>query len=490
MSVNNLIKPTSQEPPQWSKLNVKSVNADVITANSITTSDSNATLIQGIPVSAVAPADGEILSYNLGANELEYMPMGNPTSQTGTESGITQDSNPKTTAVSFSTPFSTVPKVVITSNDITDITAGLSLSTSNITTNGFNIESFVENVIPNIEATLFTGADIFKTSLKIVNGNPAVAFHSTDVGTEKIYYVRASDTLGAGWGTPIVVASDGTRPSLEVVNGLPAIGYRVASKLILNYVRASDINGSGWGVPVVVSSGVANDNSTLKIVNGNPAMAFKAQSTPRALAYARASDINGNTWGTTILVDSDVADSVSMTVVNGNPAIGYGKADTNSSNYIRASDINGSIWGTSVEVGPRTSTNDTTDLAVVNGNPAMTFVNTSTKFSRASDINGSIWGAPIDITTDEAYDTSLAVINGKPAVAFYNYTVGGLYYGSATDANGSIWDTPALYSSDASSGCSLVDLNSKPAISNGYTKVGFNLLGTSINFNVDYIADE
>ncbi|MBK9452434.1 MAG: hypothetical protein IPN95_24020, partial [Bacteroidetes bacterium] len=45
------------------------------------------------------------------------------------------------------------------------------------------------------------------TSLKIINGNPAISYY--DAGNVRLKYIRANDATGTAWGSPAVLASDG-----------------------------------------------------------------------------------------------------------------------------------------------------------------------------------------------------------------------------------------------------------------------------------------
>src|SRR5207245_9807923 len=64
-------------------------------------------------------------------------------------------------------------------------------------------------------------------------------------------------------------------------------------------------------------------------------------------------------------------------------------------------------------------------LAVVNGNPAMSYnVAPDLKYVRAADANGASWNTPVTVDTAGTVGefNSLAVVNGNPAIAYYDGT--------------------------------------------------------------------
>src|SRR5438034_886988 len=77
--------------------------------------------------------------------------------------------------------------------------------------------------------------------------------------------------------------------------------------------------------------------------------------------------------------------------------------------------------------------NGYTSLAVVSGNPAISYydgVNGDLKFTRASDANGAAW--PGVLTVDHAglvgFYTTLKVVNGQPAISYLDETDGQLRF--------------------------------------------------------------
>ena len=91
----------------------------------------------------------------------------------------------------------------------------------------------------------------------------------------------------------------------------------------------------------------------------------------------------------------------SLAVVNGNPAMSYSFAPA--LKYVRASDANGTSWNTPVTVDSTGTVGEFNSLAVVNGNPAIAYYdgtpNLNLKYVRASNINSTAWGAPVTART-------------------------------------------------------------------------------------------
>jgi hypothetical protein len=213
-------------------------------------------------------------------------------------------------------------------------------------------------------------------SLAIVNGNPAISYYDFSNGDLK--YVRASDTSGASWASPVTVDSAGmvgSYTSLAVVNGNPAISYYDGTNDDLKYVRATDASGTSWASPVTVDgAGDAGLYTSLEVVNGNPAISYR-DITNGDLKYVRANDASGISWASPVAVDSAgiVGSYTSLEVVNGIPAISYYDLTNGDLKYVRASDASGTSWGSPVAVDSAGDVGWYTSLAVVNGNPAISY---------------------------------------------------------------------------------------------------------------------
>ena len=185
---------------------------------------------------------------------------------------------------------------------------------------------------------------------------------------------------GSAWPAPVVVDSAnfvGTWASLAVVNGNPAICYYDHSLQVIKYTRATDPEGTAWGAPVTVNIGVSVTPSdySMAVVNGNPAISYHGGPNDD-LMYIRATDANGSAWGTPLLVDGNGNFyHPSLRIVGGNPAIAY--SGTGGLWYVRAANVNGSAWGAPVNVDGTVGVDYGCSLQVVNGNPAIAYHDTT-----------------------------------------------------------------------------------------------------------------
>jgi hypothetical protein len=310
-------------------------------------------------------------------------------------------------------------------------------------------------------------------SLKIINGRPAISFCISDGLSSSLHYVRARDSRGSSWGTPVTVDDDGNvgeDNSLATVNGHPAIAYFDSGNMDLKFVRANDVNGSLWGTPVTLDSADAVGGfPSLGVVNGCPAISYLDQDSQH-LKFIRANDADGDSWGAPIVADDSswgVGWASNLVIVNGNPAIAYWDYALADAKYVRANDVNGASWNTPITIASAGSIGFRTSIAIVNGYPAISYSdydNNAIKYIKASDVNGDNWDTPVTInSTDYCYSISLAVIGGYPAIS---YSPGGhtLSYILATNTDGSTWGAPITLDAVDVGGTSLMSLGGYPAI--------------------------
>jgi hypothetical protein len=315
-----------------------------------------------------------------------------------------------------------------------------------------------------------TGGEIgaYYPTLRVVNGNPAMAFN--DETRNNLCFMRAIDADGSSWSAPIYVDSSrgGARySSMQVVNGFPAIAYSGGNRL--KFVRATNANGTAWGTPTTVD--VAGNYASLQIVNGLPAIAYY-DATNKDLKYVQATNADGTTWGTPITIDAagDVGQYVSLQVINGFPAMSYYDLTNGNLKYVRATNANGSGWGVPFTVDASAAIAGLyTSLQIVNGSPAIAYSDNTTRtlnYVRALDADGSAWGTPVIIVTSLSAYPSLQIVNGLPAISYFTFTIGQTKYVQATDVNGAAWSTPVTADAAAYTGiysCMQV-INGMPAI--------------------------
>jgi len=130
-----------------------------------------------------------------------------------------------------------------------------------------------------------------------LNGLPAVAFHQIATG-DLLYVVGNNADFSAGAlvsTTADATGNVGRFATMALVNGLPAIAYWDETNDALKFVRASNTNGSAWGTPVQVDA-VGGRFGSLAIVDGFPAIAYQGAGD---LRYAKASNANGTEWAVT-----------------------------------------------------------------------------------------------------------------------------------------------------------------------------------------------
>ena len=293
------------------------------------------------------------------------------------------------------------------------------------------------------------------TSLKVVNGKPAIGFFNGHLA-----YVHATDTKGDSWGNVITIAGAPgfiSDISLAVVNGNPAMTYHSSFDDKLWYVRATDPNGDTWGTPVIAQDAYdVGFHSSLQVIDGRPAISHTGANYDNShgtnnnnekLYYVRANDANGDSWGSPMTLDANtrVLQHTSLAVINGNPAISYFDATDfdNGLKYIRATNADGTNWGVSVKVdSPK---GQYSNLIVADGNPAISYSAGNLMYVRATDMNGDTWGLPVTVDSSEFFeDATMSLINGKPAIAYYAASSGKLKYVNALDASGTVWDIPTI----------------------------------------------
>ena len=247
--------------------------------------------------------------------------------------------------------------------------------------------------------------------------------------------MRAKDNLGTTWNTPVIVDDSGIADwylGAAVVAGNPAICYSDVSSYNLMYVRATDAQGTAWGTPQVV------DNSTdtgyecsIAIVDGNPAISYYEYIAKNEdyVKFIRATDTTGASWGTPQIVDDSGGSTYlsELRIVDGNPALAYHDSINDRLKFVRATNSQGSAWGTpqeldssGVEVGKFAS------LSIVDGVPAVSYVvnnagNPQLRYIQASNASGSSWNDHELVGVDHTgWWNSLVDFNGDAAISSFD----------------------------------------------------------------------
>jgi LPXTG-site transpeptidase (sortase) family protein len=341
---------------------------------------------------------------------------------------------------------------------------------------GISSQVFAFTSLWNTPQTLDTGDTGYSTSLTVVNGAPAVSYY--DNVTYDLRFIRAADTNGTAWNTPITVASTGdvgVYNSLEVVNGFPAISYYDYWNGDLLFIRATDANGTAWNAPITLdSTGDVGMYNSLAFINGFPAVSYY-DFTNGDLKFIIAAAADGTTWNTPMTLDStgNVGSYTSLGMADGRPVISYYDATNGDLKYMYGSNALGTVWDPSMILDNTGNVGSFTSLALLNdGSPAVSYydtTNSALKFVRATDGYGYMWGLPLtlDDTGNVGSHTSLAVMNGVPAISYVDSLNGDLKFIQAMSTTAATWNSPETLDTTSNAGNynSMAVVNGELAIS-------------------------
>ncbi len=290
---------------------------------------------------------------------------------------------------------------------------------------------------------------INRTELRVVNGNPAIGFGRG--GNTR--YIRAADVNGASWNTGSTIATgvnNGIHPSLAVVGGVPCMAYYRADDDRISFRRANDVNGDAWAADVIVHDVNGQDigaYARLYEMDGSPAVAYQ-HVTNGDLYYVRAANANGSSWTNHALVDAPgiVGREISVAVVDGAPAIAYQDVTTSDVKFVRATNSTGmgaNAWNTPVTIDTHPALGRHVSLTIVDGHPALAYYDASNedlRYLRALDSAGTQWGTSVTVDSLGACGAycSMTIVNGRPAIAYFDEQ-DNVRYVRANDALGTSW---------------------------------------------------
>lgn len=284
-------------------------------------------------------------------------------------------------------------------------------------------------------------------SMTMINGNPAISYRDQALGAMK--YIRASDLNGAAWPAPEILEqgqlneTTGAYSSLAVVNGRPAVAYH--NHFGENhYMRALDVNGDSWPAGYEVLDNGPGDtgySNSLAVMNGFPAVAYVDYGNGN-LMFIRAADANGDTWSTEKILDSsNETFSPSMTVIDGKPAIAYYRSNGGDLMYINCISPSGEgAWNSPVPLDTNGQAGKYPNLRVIGGLPCIAY-NESTMgqvlLLRAASLDASLWDSPQVISPAglPGYSGSylcLAEHNGSPIFSYTELKDGNVGYVACT----------------------------------------------------------
>lgn len=281
-------------------------------------------------------------------------------------------------------------------------------------------------------------------SLAAVNGNPALAFQ-TSAGT--LMYAYSTNAFDVS--TKVLLTTEDTSyASLAVIDGNPGICFVDDTTQTLSYIRATTATGENpadWVAAVTVDSDfLAGQYNSLAEVDGHPAISYShyTDSEHTDLAYVRSTTTTGanaSDWTEKVTVDGfGVSGYTSLAIVDGNPAISYFEAGGKDLKYVRSTTGTGNSvldWNPLVTVHSMGYVGQHNVLAVIDGNPAITYMNDSNGsilYMRSNTTTGQDASAWLQIPqkiaggeNDVWSATALAEISTRPAVCYFQMQSGG-----------------------------------------------------------------
>jgi len=241
--------------------------------------------------------------------------------------------------------------------------------------------------------TLGTEAGAYISAVVLDNGFPAIAV--SDAGASGlVYYVSSTKTgsQASDWSNPVLVDSTATAGdylSLAVINGVPAISYYESVGGDLLYAVSDSADGKfadDWTSVTVDSTGDVGLYTSLFEVDGSPAISYY-DGTNTDLKYAYASTSTGSSagdWSDITVVSSTnaVGRGTSLKVVDGAPAIAYYDFTDKNLLYVSSATTDGasaSDWDPShITVDFPLFVGNEPSLAVINdGRPAISYYDES-----------------------------------------------------------------------------------------------------------------
>lgn len=342
-----------------------------------------------------------------------------------------------------------------------------------------------------VNGNAFTGTGQFRFALVADNGSVVWSSHATETTGIAVQNGQYSVRLG-NTSLPNMAAVPSAlfiEPGLRLrvwfndgVNGLQQlapdqfvtpVGYahRASSAASADFIPASAID-EGTIQPSHLAkslqTGTAGGLASIPAAGGVLSVTFPQPfETPPAVTLGGVDVPAANVSGTgftlsipphNLLVDdgtpagNDVGDYCDMILVGGFPAIAYHDATSGNLLYIRATNAAGSAWGTPVpvDVGGAADVGSWCTMAMVNGNPAIAYhdsTNRDVRYVRATTSTGSSWGSPAVVASganDYGQGIVLQYINFsvgvfRPVIAYLDATNGTVRVKMGTDASGTAW---------------------------------------------------
>lgn len=464
-------------------------------------------------------------------------PIGPTGASSFVQSGFEQYENLNgtvTRAVTFDTPFSLTPIITTGIQGNINYSNNFRTTVSDVTTSDFNLN--VSNNLSQISATYDlqdSNDQIIASKQEIINENPAV-IHTIDsndrLGAPNLDYVQfegaiPNDVVNIFTDTDKTITvesaliqappsfNEGFDSQILVVDGNPAVLFRDSQNFKFLYAINTESNGSGEWLTVDVTPFANNDHISNMIVldNGNPCFAHVGQGILRFYSNDRPDGLG--IWSfvevPSIAGPNDIwfAYVVSIEIVQNHPAIVFSYLSTDfvtfTIKYIRATNINGTSWP-SAPILIVASPSEYISLKIVNGNPAIAYINNdNVEFRRSTNDIGSTWASETIVhTVGLLKSVSLnSRTDNIPIISFVESTSDIVYLAIGINTNGSGWNVTTVRSASGAAisnpRTSLQLINDHPSIvstANDGTAIHFveyfyntNTLGTGtwLNYRVD-----
>jgi hypothetical protein len=305
-----------------------------------------------------------------------------------------------------------------------------------------------------------------------VNGNAAMTYYYEADSWEGPWEIQFRRFDGTSWSAPSVASAPthvmASLTDAGVVDGNPVAVYQGgADEWGLFYVRATDALGTGWGAPHKLDDGAHNGYGQLQVVDGHPAVLYYNEDIDfnSSTRFIRASDPQGNTWGSPVAIaalDSLYDLRPTLDIIDGKPATVYFNEDLQSIELLQALDAQGSSWGVprmilaDVWATPGLFAGGGTELPTLfwQGGP-----NLELNFATATDMQGTDFNAPQALDTmveqyADDYGPRMAWVDRGdgvkvPAIAYFktgevegDLVNSHVMYIEATNSEGTEWNAP------------------------------------------------
>ncbi len=399
--------------------------------------------------------------------------------ESGSQTSITHDTNPKTTAFTFSNTFSSAPAVSVSINNLSSQKKHIVVTANTVTTTSFNARVYSESVtFTSLSAAATIGTVGEYASMAIVNGVPAMSMYYNN--SDDLRFVINSNASGTGsWTLYIVdtVGNVGLWTSVAEIDGNPGISYHDVTNGNLKFARNANADGSGaWTLQTVDSAAAdVGEYTSLAVVDGKPAISY-FDNTNNQLKFTINANADGSGAWTTQIVDTtgNTGYYTSLAVIDGNPAISYYVAGTaDNLRFARNANADGSGAWTFTDIDTTGDVGQYTSLSVISNRPAVSYhdvTNGNLKF--AVNANASATGAWSLQTVDSSAAnvgewTSASQIQYYTGISYYDNTNTRLKYAENKDAFGNgAWDIQVVDNAVADAGqyTTLLDVNNRPSI--------------------------